>query len=306
MVPIRVGPQVFVDILAPNPRGFFLRRLLVVWFYAVVKQLLCSLAAKVFLRYLHFRCNPRRPLPQLEQRGLSRCGVQRNPFIWETCTASLPSTICLQLPWSGLPRYFGRPSLWKGLTRRIILLTEIAKGNIQSQQTVQSILLTFPSQLPVHYEGRRVPKSDPFCTVKDQFFFLFVVVILILHRYPSPKRSTLKEVHHQTWAVTTPQSVPHKRAQKQSGRHTRAKKEIHHQGAPPSRRRSTLKEKIHHQRESPSRRSTTKEVHPQGEDPSPKRYTLKELHSQGDPPSKRYNLKEIHHLAAQAESRLRK
>ena len=91
-----------------DPRGLFLSRLLVVWFDAVVKQLLCSLAAKVFLRYLRFRCNPRRPLPQLEQRGLSRCGMQKHlprQVHLKTCNASLPSTICLQLPWSGLPPF---------------------------------------------------------------------------------------------------------------------------------------------------------------------------------------------------------
>ena len=117
----------------PHPgtvtRGLFLSRLLVVDFHAMVKQLLCSLAAKVFLRvlfeWLHlclrFRCNPRRffsghkvlfslPLPQLEQRGLSRCGKQKHlprQVHLKTCNASLPSTICLQLPWPGLPRYFG-------------------------------------------------------------------------------------------------------------------------------------------------------------------------------------------------------
>ena len=29
---------------------------------------------------------------------------------------------------------------------------------------LQYLGFSSPSQLPVHYEGRRVPKSDPFCT----------------------------------------------------------------------------------------------------------------------------------------------
>ena len=133
VVPIRVEPQVFVDILAPWPPWLISKAATRCLVLRSGETASVQPGGKVFLRYLRFRCNPRRPLPQLEQRGLSRCGMQKylpRQVHLKTCTASLPSTICLQLPWSGLPRYFGRPSLWKGLTRRSILLTEIAKGNI--------------------------------------------------------------------------------------------------------------------------------------------------------------------------------
>ena len=272
----------FVDILAPSPRGFFLRRLLVVWFYAVVKQLLCSLAAKVFLRYLHFRCNPRRPLPQLEQRGLSRCGMQRNVFIWKLAlpvflrpfACNCPDLAC-RVILVGHPcekAWHAESSSWLKLQKETSKVSKRSSLYFwHSPPNYLCIMRDVGFQNQTHFAQWKTNFS--FC-----LWWWFSFCTDIHHqRDPPSRRSTTKHERSQH------RKASHTSERKSKAAGTRAKKEIHHQGDPPPKR-----------------------PHRQGENPSPKRITLKEVHSQGDPPSKRYNLKEIHHLAAQAESRLRK
>ena len=241
MVPIRVEPQVFVDILAPNPRGFFLRRLLVVWFYAVVKQLLCSLAAKVFLRYLHFRCNPRRPLPQLEQRGLSRCGMQRNLFIWKLAlpvflrpfACNCPDLAC-RVILVGHPcekAWHAEASSWLKLQKETSKVSKRSSLYFwHSPPNYLCIMRDVGFQNQTHFAQWKTNFS--FC-----LWWGFSFCTDIHHqRDPPSRRSTTKHERSQhrkashtserkskaagTQTVTTPQSVPHKRAQRQSGRHT--------------------------------------------------------------------------------------
>ena len=160
VVPIRVEPQVPLSTSwNRDPWLISKARLLVVWFDAMVKQLLRSLAANVFLRYLRFSCNPRRPLPQLEQRGLSRCGMQkhlyRDKFIWKLAMPVFLRPFACNCP---------------DLACRVILVGHRCEKAWRAESSSWLKLQKETSkvskrsslyfwQLPVHYEGRRVPNQ---------------------------------------------------------------------------------------------------------------------------------------------------